>query len=332
MAYHIPNYVIFGTLRREFILPASTPPQIDIPGGDLLYAAAGTALWGQHIGLAGQVGEDYPRRWLRDWEKRGFDTRGIHIQTGKMDLRWFRAYDAQGQPMSTPPMTAFAARHLPYPKDLLGYRHKSRYALTENADFIQFIPDDYLDAPAMHLCPLPETTQTHLLGLLKQGGEKTISLMFAPEDARPENLNGALNLIQSVTALVIREANLRQIFTRQTNDLNEMLDALMIQGGELVIVLRGQQGAALLDIPSRKRWQIPAYSSPLTDPTGYEDAFCGGFLSGFRTTYNSTDGVLYGLVAASLAQEGSGPDYLLDALPGLAQSRLDFLRTQIRRI
>ena len=32
-----PTFVIIGTLKREYILPASSPPLIDSPGGSLLY-------------------------------------------------------------------------------------------------------------------------------------------------------------------------------------------------------------------------------------------------------------------------------------------------------
>ena len=44
----------------------------------------------------------------------------------------------------------------------------------------------------------------------------------------------------------------------------------------------------------------------LADPTGAGDAFCGGFLAGYRQTYDPVQAVLHGSVSASLVVEGSG--------------------------
>jgi sugar/nucleoside kinase (ribokinase family) len=68
------------------------------------------------------------------------------------------------------------------------------------------------------------------------------------------------------------------------------------------------------------------------DPTGAGDAFCGGFLAGYRRTYDPLEAVLFGNISASLVVEGTGPFYALDALPGLAQARLDALRQSVRKI
>jgi hypothetical protein len=41
---------------------------------------------------------------------------------------------------------------------------------------------------------------------------------------------------------------------------------------------------------------------------------------------------MYGSISASLTIEGSGVFYALDALPGLAQARLDALKDGIRKV
>ncbi len=327
-----PAYLFAGSLRREYILPPDSPPKYDLPGGDLLYAACAAALWTQRIGLISRAGEDYPRRWLVQMESLGFDTRGIVIRPGKLDLRWFRAYDRRGHPLPGSPMAEFARRGLAYPKSLLGYQPHNTAYFFQQPEELNALPEDYLHARAAHICPAPLPLQNHLLGLFKRGNLKAVSLMLPPEAIRPGGIDLLHSLTRSVLALVMRESSLRQIFFGQTNRLEEMLDALVVEGGEFVIVLHGRQGATLLDIPGGKRWQVNAYPARLVDPTGYEDAFCGGFLAGFRQTYDGLESLLYGLTAASLAQEGSGPFYLLDTLPGLPQARLDALHTQIKRL
>ena len=68
------------------------------------------------------------------------------------------------------------------------------------------------------------------------------------------------------------------------------------------------------------------------DPTGAGDSFCGGFLAGYRQTYEPVQAVLYGNISASLTIEGSGIFYALEGLPGLAQARLSALKDGIRKV
>ena len=88
----VPSFVVAGRFQREYILPASGTPLLDAPGGNVLYAAAGLAVWEKGIGLLSRVSEDLPRAWLRDLETHAFDTKGIRILPGSLDMRYFAAY------------------------------------------------------------------------------------------------------------------------------------------------------------------------------------------------------------------------------------------------
>lgn len=327
----IPNYLIIGTLRREFILTPANQLEVDLPGGDLLYAAAGTALWSRRIGLVGLVGEDYPREVLRALETTGLDTRGIQVLPGNVDLRWFRAYDASGKILPVTPMSELANRGLRYPKQLLGYNPHQKPPFL-SPEQIQRMPEDYWQARAAHICPLHPALQNYLVGLCKQGSVQTISLMLPGEAATPGNLDRLRTLANTVTALIIREEHLRQVFFQQTRNLPEMLQMLYTTSGEFIIVLRALQGALLYDMARKKIYEIAGYPLRLLDPTGYEDAFGGGWLAGFRQSYDGLEATLIGLATASISAEGSGPFYLLESLPGLARARADFLRTQVKEI
>jgi len=70
----------------------------------------------------------------------------------------------------------------------------------------------------------------------------------------------------------------------------------------------------------------------MTDPTGAGDSFCGGFLAGYKKTYDPLQAALYGNVSASLKIEGSGAFYPLDVLPGLAEARLNALKDLVRKV
>jgi sugar/nucleoside kinase (ribokinase family) len=103
-------------------------------------------------------------------------------------------------------------------------------------------------------------------------------------------------------------------------------------GCEFVVIKRGESGQYLYDSTSKTRWEISAYPSRLVDPSGAGDAFCGGFLYGYRQTYDPLQAVLHGSISASMVIEGSGPFYALDAVSGLAQARLEALREAVHKV
>jgi hypothetical protein len=81
MAVSSLHFVIAGQLKRDFALLPGAKALVDVPGGGLIYAAAGLGVWepAEHIGMVARVGEDYPREWLSEISKRGFDVRGIRF-------------------------------------------------------------------------------------------------------------------------------------------------------------------------------------------------------------------------------------------------------------
>ena len=74
-----PRFLIAGQLSREYVILPSGEALLDVPGGNVLYAGVGLAIWESDPapGLVARVGEDYPRQWLKDLEQRGWDISGI---------------------------------------------------------------------------------------------------------------------------------------------------------------------------------------------------------------------------------------------------------------
>src|SRR5512135_1008891 len=98
------RFVIAGRLQRNYVITPQNKALLDIPGGGLLYAAAGLAAWESGIGLVGRIGEDYPQDWLADIARRGIDVRGIHILPEAIDLRYFLAYPDGVHPATDNPV------------------------------------------------------------------------------------------------------------------------------------------------------------------------------------------------------------------------------------
>ena len=331
-----PTFVIAGRLRREYLLPPTGRPYIDVPGGNLLYTAAGLGIWDSHIGLLGRVGEDYPQEWLRSFEKRGWDTRGVHTLADALDLRYFQAQLDLQTVQYANPVAHFARLGLPFPKSLLGYQPPAatddRKTIHPASPRPSDIPPDYLDARAVHLCPLDFVTSERLLSAFWQANVTTFTLDPSAAYMTSTAFNDVRTILHGLTAFLPSEEELRNLFWGRTDDLWEMAEALGSLDCEFIVIKRGARGQMLYDAVSKKRWEIPAYPAQLVDPTGAGDAFCGGFLAGYQKTYDPLRAVLYGSVSASLAIEGSGAFHALDALPGLAQARLVSLAESARHV
>jgi sugar/nucleoside kinase (ribokinase family) len=335
---HLPPFhLVFGRLSRMFLLPPVGHPQFDVPGGNLLYAAAGLALWESRIGLVTRVGEDYPRTWIEQFQARGLDTRGIRILPNALDLREFTAFSDPRTRHTDNPVAHFASRELPFPKALFGYRDTTsqldnRSQLIETSLRQSDIPSDYMLATSAHFCPHDYVTHSLLPAVLRQSGFVTLTLDPGRGYMDPLFFDLVPSIITGLTAFLPSEEKVRTLFRGRSEDLWEMAEALAAYGCEIIVIKRAVQGQLLYDAGSKTRWEIPAYPSREADPTGAGDAFCGGFLASYRRTHDPLEAALYGNVSASLTIEGSGPFYALDALPGLAEARLAVLRQSVRKL
>jgi sugar/nucleoside kinase (ribokinase family) len=334
-----PAFVIAGKLNREYILPSSGQPLLDSPGGNLLYAAGGLAVWGVSAGLLARVGEDYPRQWVRDLEQRGFDTRGIRTlrELQNVDLRTFVAFTESNERSYSNAVSHFARRQLAFPKSLLGYQapdesRKDPHATELISPAALDTPKEYRDVRYVHLCPFDFISQSQMVNLFRSGSNQTVSLDPAPNYMTPSFWRDLRLVLQGVTIFQPSEEELRALFWGETNDLWEMARKVSEYGPRIVVIKRGLRGQMLYDAAGNHRYEIPAYPSRLVDPTGAGDAFCGGFLAGFQKTNDPLMAALYGSVSASLKIEGSGPFYALGVLPGLAKARLHSLKETAREV
>jgi sugar/nucleoside kinase (ribokinase family) len=332
-----PTYVIAGHITREYILPPLGQPLLDAPGGSALYAAGGLMPWDRNVGLVARVGEDYPRPWLKEIQARGLDTEGIEILQQSLDLRSFHAYNGNFDVTHGAPVSQFARRGLTFPKVLLGYQDRSdveKDARTPDllSPLASSMPAEYRDARAAHLCPLDFVSHNQLITAFAAGTVATLTLDPSPGYMTPTFFKELRVIVTRLTAFLPSEEELRALFWGETHDLWEMAAAIGQYGCDVVVIKRGAHGQSLYDAKGRHRWEVPAYPARPADPTGAGDAFCGGFLVGFRKTYDPVQATMYGNVAASLKIEGSGAFYPLDVLPGLAEARLNALKDLVREI
>lgn len=333
------RFIIAGQLKRDFALLPGGKALVDIPGGNLVYAAAGLGVWDEpaQVGIIARVGEDYPRDWLSAINLRGFDIRGVRILPEAIDLRSFYVYTDIYTRLVEDPAAHFTRLQQPFPKALLNYTrprntYDSRSQLTQTSLRQSDIPQDYLDATAAHLCPIDFLTHTLLPAVLRQNGFNMVTLDPSAGTMSPTFWDDMPALVSGLTAFLPNENEIRALFHGRSTDLWEMMEAISNYGCEIVVVKRGERGQYLYDRSTRNHWEILAYPARVSDPTGAGDSFCGGFLAGYRRSYDPLQAVLHGSVSASLTIEGSGPFYTLDALPGLAEARFEALKDSVRKV
>ncbi|HJW89911.1 MAG TPA: carbohydrate kinase family protein [Anaerolineales bacterium] len=334
-----PRFLIAGKLTRDFIVLPSGEILLDVPGGNLVYAACGLAVWEPEPppALVARVGQDYPLDWVQAFARRGFDTRGIRVLPQEIDVRSFFAYPDRTTKVYENPVPFFAQLGVPFPKVLLGYQSKlsevdSRTRLSlisiRESDFLP----DYMDTTAAHICPVDYLTHSLLPAVLRQAGFTLMTLDPSPGYMNPSFREELPGMIAGLTAFLPSEEEVRNLFQGRSEDLWEMAEALTTSGCNLVIIKRGERGQLLYEADSRTRWEIPSYPAKLVDPTGAGDAFCGGFLAGYRRSFDPLHAALCGNIASSLAIEGHGPFYALEALPGLAHARREALSQAVRKV
>jgi ribokinase len=328
-----PQFLIFGQLTREYQLPASGPPRLDVPGGSLLYAAAGLRVWESEVGLVARVGDDYPRAWLNECNKRGFDTRGVNVLPGALDVREFLAISESHETSRINPIAHFSRRGLTIPKSLMGYQPPEERGQEDRRGLIvSDIPGEYLSARAALICPMGLSTQNQLIAGLKRGNVHSFLIDPSAEEMKPPARRKLPAFLNGVTALLLSQEKLRNLFWGETHDLWAMAEAVSLYGCEYVVIKCGGHGQLLYIAGTKQKYEIPAYPARLADPTGAGHAFNGGFLAGYCKNYDPLEGVWYGSVSASLKLEGNGAYYPLDVMPGLAEARLNAVKSLVREV
>ncbi len=332
-----PRFVIAGCLNRDTILPIAGPARVDVLGGNLAYAAVGLSVWGETAGLLTKVNREFPFDWLEPFKQLEFDLSGVVKSPEPVDMRRFLAHKDATTTHTQNPVQHFADRGLPYPLDLLGYNgekpnRSSRSEPSDQTIKISDIPRHFLEASAVHICPIDFISHSILPSIFHQGQATTITLSPVPGVMTPSFWEEIPNLLSGLTAFIVGEMDLRRLFQGRQTDLWEMMGVLGDFGPEFILVQTENWGYYLYDRIEAKRWIVPNYPVAITDPTGAEDAFAGGFLTGYRQKYDPLEAALHGSVSASLVMEGSGVTYAMHAMPGLTDVRLEALRERVNQV
>lgn len=329
-----PDFLVAGALTRDYIIDPSGRAYNDIPGGSALFCAAGIHLWGGKTGIIAAVGEDYPNHWLEQFQTLNISTSGVNVIPHEMDLRQFFAVNRLSMVVNDNPVAFYARYNLNFPKSLLGY-HPITPGINNNfADSLPVsddsLPPEYLHSTAAHLCAMDLNSQIHLATNLRKYPINTLTLEPSSASMTPQYWEKIPAILESITAFFPSEKQMLSLFQGRSNDLFEIAEAASQYACKYVIIRKGNEGFFLYDAYSKKRHYVPLYPSKMLNPVNIGDALCGGFLSGYKKTYDPLEALLIGVISASHAAENPNPIQMTSVLSGLSLARLEALRHMVQ--
>ena len=331
------RHVILGDLCEDYVITSDGEAHCGLLGGDAAFAVVGARIWSESVSVIARVSVDFPRSSLDALQRSGIELSGIRIVEGSSDARRFFAYLSLEERTEANPASHFLRIGQPMPKELLGHpRGQDHVRLMQGLPFTELrpgdLPSELISTSAAHVCPAGRLAHSLLPPRLRELGAEIVTLDAGPTELQPDQSKELSSVVRGLDAFLASEEEARSLFRPMRPDVWEMAETLSDMGCRIVVLKAGARGQYVWDRAERKRWHVAAYPVHPKDPTGAGSAYCGGFLVGFASRGDALEGALFGSVSASLVVEGSGALFALDALPGLAQARLNALRSTAKHV
>ncbi len=333
----LSEFAVVGSLQQDYYVTHLGRVHVGVLGGSASYAAAGARLWARNVAVFSRVGVDFPERLLAELGAMGIATSEVRRLELAHSACRFVAYLSAEERVFDNPSAHFRKAGVPLPKELLDYRPPVTEARIDRGLSPQAYRPEDLPATARslrgaHLTSAEYGTLALVPERLRELGVRLITLDPSPACMRPAWLSQLRTIVNGLDAFLPSLEEAQALFLSQAMKPREIAEELGSMGCRFVVLKRGAGGQLVWDAHGRREWEIPAYSTRAVDLHGAGDVYCGAFLAGLAQTSDVVEAALMGSVAASLSVEGSGPGYLLDALPGLAQARLEALRLGVRAV
>jgi sugar/nucleoside kinase (ribokinase family) len=273
------SVLIVGSTALDSIkTPKAANPRL--LGGSASHAAVAASFFGP-VNLVGVVGDDFPRRYIRLYQRHGIDLEGLQRLAGKT-FHWSGEYESN--------------------------MNNRRTLLTELGVFETFtptLPAAYQSTPFVLLANIAPALQHHVLDQMRRPrfvAADTMDLWL--KVALPD----LLKLLKRLDGFVLNDSE-AQMLTGEDN-VFVALKKIHRLGPTHVVIKQGSHGS-ILSSP-RGLFICPAYPlRKVVDPTGAGDSFVGGMMGYLAAAKGPVDdhirrAMTYGSVVASFCCEGFG--------------------------
>jgi sugar/nucleoside kinase (ribokinase family) len=256
------------------------------------------------VAMIGVVGDDFPKAYVKLYQKHKIDLEGLQIIPGKT-FHWAGEYEVN--------------------------MNNRRTLTTELGVFETFspkLPEAHKTKPYVLLANIAPALQHHVLDQMTRP-------KFVVADTMDLWLNIALadllKLLRRVDAFVLNDSE-AALLTKESN-LFVALKKIHRLGPSYVIIKKGEHGS-IVSSP-RGLFLAPAYPlTRVTDPTGAGDSFVGGMLGYLASRKGSVENnlrraVVYGSAVASICCEGFGLKGTTQATRQVIESRVKTLEKMV---
>jgi cytidine kinase len=273
------SVLIVGTTALDSIkTPRAENPRL--LGGSASHAAVAASFFSP-VRLVGVVGEDFPQKYVRLYEKHGICLEGLQRSPGKT-FHWAGEYEVN-----------------------MNNRRTLHTELGVIETFSPNLPSAYRRSPYVLLANIAPALQHHVLDQMQRP-------KFVVADTMDLWLNVALpdllKLLKRIDALVLNDSEAHQL--TETESIFHAIPRIHQLGPRYVIVKKGEHGAVLSGPAGM--FVTPAFPlKKVVDPTGAGDSFVGGLIGYLASCKGSVErnlrrAMVHGTVAASFCCEGFG--------------------------
>jgi sugar/nucleoside kinase (ribokinase family) len=260
-----------------------------VVGGSCTYVALAASYFVKGIRLVAVVGDDFPKKELKYFEKRGIDLQGLEIKKGEKSFFWAGRYH-----------------------DDMNGRDTLVTDLNVLANFNPMLPSAYKDSEYVMLGNLTPAVQ---MNVLRQFTKKPKLVVL---DTMNFWMNVALDdlkaVLKYVDVLTINDEEARQLSGEKS--LLKAAQIIHAMGPKYLVIKKGEHGAMLFG--ENQVFYAPALLLPqVTDPTGAGDTFAGGFMGYIAKTGDISfvgmkKAIIHGSAMASFCVERFSTDGLKD--------------------
>ncbi len=264
-----PDLIFLGQVTVDDVVPATPGLWRRVLGGSALYGIAGARLWldPARIGLVARCGRGYPfdlKEILLEAGVRHVALRGVaeeHL------IEWV-IYEPNGNRRCLPRNEAL------HGVGAEGFTDPRRYIdkLLEITPTAEDVPEGWLPAAALHLCPQAGSRHPDSLRALA-GKIGRISLDPSPRYSRALDPAGLAAFLPGVTSLMPSVEEIGPLV--ETFGAEAAANALHLAGFPEVIVKRG--AAPIVLAAEGQVVTIPTIAATEVDATGAGDSFCGAY-------------------------------------------------------
>jgi sugar/nucleoside kinase (ribokinase family) len=265
----------------------------DVLGGSATYFSISASFFSP-VNLVAVVGKDFPKKYIDLFKKRGIDTQGLTIDSGRT-FRWEGEYGWDFNNVKT------IATHL-----------------NVFSNFNPQIPKEYKDSKYLFLANIDPQIQE---SVLRQVNNPKLVACDTMNHWIKNKRKELVNFLKKVDIFFLNDSEARQLSGE--NSLFKAAKAIFKFGPKKIIIKKGEHGALLFS--KNSLFCVPAFLlEEVFDPTGAGDTFAGGVMGYLATSdkvneKNLRKALAYGSIMATFAVE----DFSLNRLVSITRTDIN---------